>query len=231
MERKPLIGLAMPADAENGRLSLSCAYVRAVAEAGGIPVCLVPEREETLLRCALDCDGLLLTGGGDISPAVFGVTSDLCRGVDEARDAFELSLCRAFMREGKPVFGICRGAQLLNTAAGGTLFFDIPGHSQGAPRDAVSHTVAVSPGSRLFSAVGEARIPVNSFHHQAVRDAAPGFRVSALAEDGTAEAIEHETRFWLGVQWHPECLYQNQPSARALFCAFVTEAAKRGQNE
>ena len=171
-------------------------------------------------------DGLLLTGGDDVDASLYGEENFPFNGCfTEERDLFEMALCREAVAQKKPVLGICRGIQLLNVSMGGTLFQDIakqnPGktllmHAQKTPSYSAVHEAIVAPGSRVARALSAApgdRIRVNSFHHQAVKDAAPGFTVSASATDGIIEAIEPSGRdahpFTVGVQWHPERMWRH----------------------
>jgi putative glutamine amidotransferase len=167
---------------------------------------------------ALDqCDGLLLTGGVDVDPATYGEARHPTVETDDVRDAYELALARQALARDLPVLAICRGAQLLNVAAGGTLVQDIPSamstsltHDIDQPKNAIAHDVQVAPGSCLARLLdrrlGKDRtMAVNSRHHQSVKQAAPGFVVSATAPDGVIEAIEKtDAPFCVGVQWHPE---------------------------
>jgi putative glutamine amidotransferase len=205
--RRPVIGVAWP----------KADYLASLERAGAETRELAPDRDP--LPDALDaCDGLLLTGGPDVDPAAYGQaerhpTVEL----DPLRDAYELALARQALARDLPVLAICRGAQVLNVAAGGTLVQDLPSarptsvpHAVNEPAHAIAHDVRVVPGTglaRLLApglAGGEA-LAVNSRHHQSVDEPAPGFIVSAAAGDGTVEAIERpEARFCVGVQWHPE---------------------------
>lgn len=150
------------------------------------------------------CDGLLLPGGGDLDPALYGQESAGSLPPDRARDRAELELIRRFCAERRPVFGVCRGLQILNVAFGGTLVQDLPGHGTVDGRDRL-HSVCARPGSFAAEAYGE-RFRVNSAHHQAVRTPGAGLEISALARDGVIEALEHKTLPVWGVQWHPERL-------------------------
>lgn len=192
-------------------------YVAALERAGAAVRILDPARDEP--RAALDsCDGLLLTGGVDVDPREYGERErHPTVEIDAARDRYELALARAALDRDVPVLAICRGAQVLNVAGGGTLIQDLPAvmpsairHSITEPRNAIAHDVVVSAGTKLAGLLGvdrtaDRRVPVNSRHHQSVRQAAPGFVVSAAAPDGVVEAIERpDAAFCVGVQWHPE---------------------------
>jgi putative glutamine amidotransferase len=155
---------------------------------------------------------------------------NLAREIDSERDALELDLARRAHAEGKPLLGICRGQQVMNVALGGSLWVDIPSqvgsgvmHRQaGASRQAYLHTVEVCAGTRLADLLGTGQGPVNSIHHQAVERLAEGLVVNALAPDGLIEGLEDPCHpFFLGVQWHPEELYTQDPAARRLFQAFA----------
>lgn len=174
-------------------------------------------------------DGLLLCGGGDIDPALFQQPdSGLNRDVDHRRERSDLTLIPAFIAQRKPVFGICRGMQMLNVALGGTLAQDLGqgcGTHEGTQRGDRFHPVSAASGSSLEQLYGP-RFPVNSCHHQAVNAPAPGFRITCRADDGTVEGMEHESLPLFGVQWHPErlCLEFRREDASdglKLFCLFV----------
>ncbi|MCS7287194.1 MAG: gamma-glutamyl-gamma-aminobutyrate hydrolase family protein [Anaerolineae bacterium] len=207
-------------------------YLEAVERAGGIPLIVPPMEEEKLVQIIEFADGLLLSGGGDIHPALYGEEpTEWLRDVNPERDKMEIFLVRKFLQIGKPVLGICRGVQVLNVAAGGSLFQDIFHQRAGsiphsfmppayAP-DHIAHTVNLKPGSLLASILGCSSLGVNSRHHQAVKEVAPGFQAVAWAEDGIIEAIEKEEAglFALGIQWHPEN-FSSPPMAR-IFEAFI----------
>ncbi|MBT9253037.1 MAG: gamma-glutamyl-gamma-aminobutyrate hydrolase family protein [Brockia lithotrophica] len=210
------------------RMGVGERYARRIREAGGVPIALLPpespEDAEDLAASAVDrVDGLLLAGGYDVDPAYYGEAPASGLGtVEPLRDTFEIALVRVFRRAGRPILGICRGAQVLNVALGGTLYQDIPGHNQSAPRPQATHPVFLAAESRLFRIVGGIReLAVNSFHHQAVRTLALELVAVAYAPDGTIEAVEaREGAFLLGVQWHPEWL--EDEASRAIFRAFVS---------
>lgn len=213
-------------------------YVEALTRAGadvrtidaGVPI------DEALSGA----DGVLLTGGADIDPSLYHeARHPATQDAQPGRDALELALAARALERDLPLFAICRGVQVLNVAAGGTLLQDIPtgighmiGHHVTEPRDAEAHPVRVKPGSKLAEAIGpeideHGETLVNSRHHQALAAIAPGMDVTAVAPDGLPEAIERaDRRFCLGVQWHPENFHRSGRFA-GLFEAFVRSAADR----
>jgi putative glutamine amidotransferase len=214
------------------------AYARAVLQAGGAPV-LIPSMltEAGWESVYARLDGILLSGGGDISLEHFsGDAHPRIDGVDPQRDAIELNLLHAAVKDGKPFLGICRGIQLVNVGLGGTLYThlrdqlpDALDHAYpGNMRTVLVHEVNVEAGTRLAGILGEPVLRVNSLHHQGLKDIAPGLRVTSHAPDGLVEAVElPDHPFALAVQWHPEWLTDQQPT-RNLFGAFV-EAAREDQ--
>ena len=213
---------------------LNASYVEAIIQAGGAPFLIPLEAGDQVLRALFErADGILLTGGGDIHPRFFGQTSHpSLSDVQPTRDELELTLARWSLEEGKPLLGICRGIQVMNVAAGGSLYQDIASQCPGAgqhdyyrddsPRDFLAHQVRVEPDSRLARSLGADRLSVNSFHHQALKEVPPLYRVVARAPDGVIEGIEAPDHpFALGVQWHPEELIAGQETARRLFLSFV----------
>jgi putative glutamine amidotransferase len=235
----PLIGIPGRHDqSSHGSpvLAQSRTYVEAVAIAGGAPVLIPLNLDEGALRAIYErLDGLLLAGGVDVHPRHYGeAVHEKCGEIDEARDAVELTLTRWALVEGLPFLAICRGIQVLNVAAGGTLYQDIASQVPGSlkhdywpdyPRNLLPHQVTVHNDSHLAAILGGTRVAVNSLHHQAVKDLAPRFRIVARADDGLIEAIEgHDHPFALGVQWHPEELVEDAPPTRRLFEEFVSAA-------
>jgi putative glutamine amidotransferase len=210
-------------------MALGMTYARALDAAGGMPVVLPPVALETVPALLERLDGVCLSGGPDLDPDAYGAAGRHPElGPTEPEiDAFELALARAADAAGLPVLGICRGAQALNVARGGTLHQHVEGHRQAAVGTVRTHIVSVDAGSRVAELTGAGEIEVNSFHHQAVDALGSGLRVVARALDGTVEAIEDSTReLFLGVQWHAESL-ADRPEHGALFAALV-EAAARG---
>jgi len=199
-------------------------YSEAIVRAGGCPVLSLSGNAQMYAEMA---EGLLLTGGIDLNPHLYG-QEKLYGNVDtdDCLDVLELELFRAFMAAKKPIFGICRGIQLINVALGGSLWQDIPSQCAGAQKhkDSPSHRVMCEKDSivgRLFG--GE--FSVNTFHHQSVRDAAPDLRVTARSADGLAEALEHVSLPIFAVQWHPErmnCAENGMPDMSPLFDYFIS---------
>lgn len=237
---RPLIGITIHPDNDPDRVNLDLLVgliVKGVERAGGLPV-LVPLglSDDALHGLAQRLDGLLLSGGGDVAPERYGATDQHPKlgGVSAERDRTELLLANWAVADEQPLFGICRGAQLLNVSLGGTLYQDIsehPGaihHTYGDDDFARRpHAVQVGEETRLARILGRPILDVNSLHHQGIRAIAPGLRVAAQAPDGLVEAIERPgDHFALAVQWHPECLL-DLPEHQALFDALVTAARTR----
>ncbi|NLG78863.1 MAG: gamma-glutamyl-gamma-aminobutyrate hydrolase family protein [Firmicutes bacterium] len=238
---RPLVGVTCSTSSSNEadeskKHTLPHDYVYALTRVGGEAVILPAGDSESAIRLASALDGILLSGGADLDPRHFGEDPHPRLGhIDPERDEFELALVRAAVQAGTPILAICRGIQVLNVAMGGTLYQDIPSqvngaikHRQDAPRYHASHKVVVERHSKLAGMVGAGDVLVNSFHHQAVREVAPGFFVSARSTDGVIEGIEsaHDL-FVVGVQWHPECMTDQYPAMLEIFAAFVAEAAAR----
>jgi putative glutamine amidotransferase len=232
MKKLPRIGLTAAYKHETTLYTCRKNYVKAVREAGGMVYLLPPAAEKGLAEAyAAGLDGLLLTGGGDVHPRFFGGYSIWeLEEVSLMRDTFEIELVKAMVASAKPILGICRGIQVINVALGGTLYQDLrrelPGslqHRQDSSRSEAAHKVKLKEGSLLFRLLGASEIWVNSLHHQAVKDLAPGLRQSAFAEDGVIEALEGLSGFLLGVQWHPEDLV-NEEHAKVLFQGLVAAA-------
>jgi putative glutamine amidotransferase len=239
MPQRPVIGLTLDierpeASPEGGgrrRLpsyALRENYCAAVVRAGGVPV-LLPHETELAETYLAGLDGLIVTGGAfDVDPAIFGASErHPSVTTKDQRTAFELAATRAALASDLPVLGICGGQQLLNVALGGTLVQHIPdevagalAHEQPNPRDEAGHKVRITPGTLLHRIVGAEELAVNSAHHQAVHEIAPGLVVDAVAPDGVIEGIEDpRRRFCIGVQWHPE--FEISAGDTRLFAALV----------
>lgn len=241
--RAPVVGVpCFEAERAGSRRPLvgnNLAYVQALTAAGAAPVLIPPGLDDQALRAICGrLDGLLLTGGADVDPALYGEERQpFCQEPEPERDRLELAMVARALEDDLPVLGICRGMQTLNVALGGDLYQDIeaqePGKMRHAlsdlPRDHRAHEVTLEPGSRLAKIVGAERVAVNSLHHQAVRRVGNGARVVAWATDGVAEGMEApEHRFVVAVQYHPEELAPTDEASRRLFAAFVA-ACREGE--
>lgn len=221
------------------RFAMSDTYVRAVQSAGGVPIVLPPQ-----LGNAADLidtiDGLLLSGGADVAPDRYGeqVLHPDTYGVDPLRDEFEIELIAEARRRDLPMFCICRGIQILNVAFGGTLIQHIQDnapsatphqqHEAGIPKEEIAHSVTPIPDGLVAQLYGSDAFGVNSFHHQALKDVAEAFTVEAVSEDGLVEAISVPGhRFMLGVQWHPEMMFERHTEQLAPFRALIAAAEAR----
>jgi putative glutamine amidotransferase len=241
-QAKPIIGIpCRTVHDPSSPLSFSgipFSYTRAVEEAGGAPI-LIPLNlsEETLLSIFERLDGLLLAGGLDVHPKEFGEeVQPYCGEIETPRDEVELRMTRWALADEKPIFGICRGIQMLNVAAGGTLYQDIPSqletnlphpYRKGDPYNQRAHSVDIDSDSRVARLLGTTQLEVNSLHHQSLKKVAPGLKVIARAPDGVIEAVESDDdRFIVGVQFHPELLWDEDARMHRLFEEFVASARK-----
>ena len=224
---KPIIGITFSSKIVSGT---SKNYIRAIEEFGGIPRILYPGVPDSEFA---DINGLLLTGGGDIHPDNFDQEwHPALKFVNEDRDELEIPLCREKIEADLPVFGICRGIQIMSVAMGGSLYQDVPSQfidplthpAKGNTEDS-KHEIEIEHGSRLSKIVGKSADEVNSAHHQAVDEIGEGFVVTARSEDEVIEAIENPLKkFVLGVQYHPERMIQTAEfldHRRKLFEAFI----------
>ena len=212
--RKPIIGIT--GNYDSGKCTLLEGYYRSVLAAGGTPLIIPPFNDTDAMLSLLDrVDALILSGGGDINPLYLGEEPMReLSSINPARDWHELMLVRLAANRQIPILGICRGLQVMTAALGGKLYQDIYKetsatlkHSQDTDRHIATHSVHLSPSSMLAKLFDCIHLPVNSFHHQAVKEAAPGFAVTALSPDGLIEAVESTThKSMIGVQWHPECM-------------------------
>ncbi|MGD8367562.1 MAG: gamma-glutamyl-gamma-aminobutyrate hydrolase family protein [Desulfobacterales bacterium] len=211
-----------------------CNYSRAVAACGGAPVLIPTDSDQrSLHRILRAADGLLLSGGPDVHPGFYGEEPIPGLGeIDEPLDRMEIAAVRAALAENLPVLAVCRGIQVLNIALGGTVYQDIGsqvpeaiGHRQQAAKSVPTHSVRIERPSLLFDILRRRNIRVNGRHHQAVKDVAEGLQVAGRAPDGLVEAVFSPRHpFVLGVQWHPEGLFETDPLSRKLFSAFVKAA-------
>jgi putative glutamine amidotransferase len=240
----PVIGITASIDhrspAFGETYSLTRKYAEGVLQAGGVPVIVPHNFDEESLRIVLDrLDGIVLSGGGDIDPALFGEEAHpaTCE-IEPDRDRVELALARWLVERDVPFLAICRGIQVLNVALGGSLVQDIPSQVPGAlphsfdrkttPRDYLAHPVKIDPTSQLARVMQLETPQTNSWHHQSIKEVADGLLVTAVALDGVIEAVEVPgRRYAIGVQWHPEWMFEKRVEQRRLFEGLVraSEAA------
>lgn len=235
MRFRPVIGITASYNEENQRLSLSERYFDAIIRAGGLPVMLPLATDKNVVCALLDSiDGLLLSGGVDVLPARYGEeTLPACGTIHENRDESELMMTRCALERKMPIFGICRGIQVLAVALGATLFQDIESqlgipakqHKQEQPYDDPVHTVRFKEGG-LFERITQTTLmPTNSMHHQSIKEAGDRIRIEGITMDGIIEAIcakDNDAVF--GVQFHPEYLAHYSDFAERLFAYFVEKA-------
>lgn len=238
MRNRPLIGITAGLNDQEKYQVLSRYFMEAITSQGALPVMLPLTTDEKLLQSYVDeLDGFLFSGGADVDPLLFGeYQHPACGSICPLRDEHELTLARLLLKQGsKPVLGICRGLQVLNIALGGDIYQDLPAqydgnliaHRQKQPSYYPSHPVDVAADSLLHRICGSEKLMVNSLHHQAIRKVGQ-WQTCATAPDGVIEAAELPGHpFFLGVQWHPERLYESDSAAKALFSAFVNACACR----
>ncbi|MFL6248609.1 MAG: gamma-glutamyl-gamma-aminobutyrate hydrolase family protein [Thermoanaerobaculia bacterium] len=232
---KPLIGIGSDAqhiEGERDRAFVYMTYVEALRRAGAVPV-LIPPQPENAAELVEGLDGILLAGGEDCDPTLYGQERhpEVVHLMDERRQSNDLALAKAARERGIPTLGICLGLQMMNVAAGGTLVQDIDSHIEteiqhaSKPEDRARHDVMVEQGTKLATIVPAVELNVNSSHHQAIAEVGDGLHVTAHAPDGVVEGVEDPRHpFYVGVQWHPEDM-AGEGSARTIFDAFV-EAAR-----
>lgn len=232
---KPIIGIGTDVQSPTGereRAFIYLTYVEALRRAGAIPV-LVPPQPENAKEIVDELDGVLLAGGEDCDPALFGEQRHpTVEPMDPRRQTNDVSLAEAARERGIPTLGICLGVQVMNVAAGGSLVQDIDSQMEteiqhaSEPENRARHDVLVEQGTKLAAILGERELNVNSSHHQAIKRVGEGLRVTALAPDGVIEGLEDPKHpFYIGVQWHPEDM-SGEASATGIFGAFV-DAARR----
>jgi putative glutamine amidotransferase len=239
---RPVIGIVGNLLVEQGGFSpgmersyVNNDYVAAVERAGGIPLILPVVRGQDVAERQTECaDALLISGGYDIDPLLYGEEPHRAlEFVYRDTDIFQLRTIKTALAKGQPLLAICKGIQLLNVACGGTIYQDldeIPDsfvkHSQNRKRSCPSHTVVAEEGSVIAELLGTS-FPVNSYHHQAVKDVGRGLKVTSRAMDGVTESLEIEGEsFVVGVQWHPEMMMSGGDDMLPLFLRLVEEAEK-----
>ena len=227
---KPIIGIFAEVDLEQNT-KVSSAYIRAIEASGGIPILLpyVKDRD-TIEHFVNICNGFLFTGGADIEPQRYGEQKkNTCGEIQYARDELEFAVLQVVNNSSKPIMAICRGAQLINVALGGTLYQDIPSemntpisHRQTEPKNSPSHNVQIMKNTPLFDLAKKTVITANSFHHQAIKKLGEGLEIMAVADDGIVEAAYlHGERYVRAYQWHPERLYETDIYNRLVFDDFI----------
>jgi putative glutamine amidotransferase len=231
MDGRPRIGLTCSPLRAEGYYD---PYLEAIESAGAEAVVISPlptqPSPEDTERILTGIDGLMVPGGWDVAPEEYGGNrvTEMTQ-LDRALDQTEAALVRGAVGSGVPVLGICRGQQLINVALGGSLLQHIDGHDgHGQPRSLLAHVVAIDPDSEL-GRVAPQELMVNSLHHQAVKDLAPGLRATAHSPDGIVEGLESADGMVVAVQSHPEELITDEPWARALFAQFVARSAGRAR--
>jgi putative glutamine amidotransferase len=201
-------------------------YVDAIQRAGGLPFLLPPTEDHDIIRASIErCDGIVLHGGGDVSPTSYGQTEHArLFGVNPALDIFEINAVQHALTLDIPILAICRGHQILNVALGGTLIQHLDTTDE--HRDTM-HDVQLVPGSRAALAMGTHEPLVHSFHHQAIDEVGSHLTVIGTYRDGTIEAVEHQTAQWVvGVQWHPEDTAEHDAPNQGLFNELVKQARR-----
>lgn len=239
---KPVIGITARVE-EDQTYSLDPVYGRAILQAGGLPLIVPIVDEDDIPLLCERLDGLIVTGGGDINPTLYGEEPHVMLGaVYPGSDEYEEELILNFLKLDKPFIGMCRGMQMFNVALGGTVYQDLESqfegtlyqHKQMAMRTHRTHSVQLEEDSLLYKIMQEKKFNVNSFHHQGVKDVAEKLQVSARAADGLVEALESPNhQFAMGIQWHPEeFALQGDEASCNIFAHFVKEClADKKQNQ
>ena len=232
---KPVIGIVPLIDETKDSFWMLPGYMQGITEAGGIPVMLpLTDDKETIGRLLDLLQGILLTGGHDVDPLLYGEEPiPQCGKPCRERDAMEAELLRQALERDMPVLGICRGIQFLNVHLKGTLYQDLPAqhpsdieHHQKPPYDVPVHSVSILKDSPLFALLNRDTLSVNSYHHQAIREKSEELKIMAVSEDGLVEAVEMpDRRFVWAVQWHPEFSFRKDESSRRIFREFVKHCA------
>lgn len=237
MDHRPIIGIAGSHNEADNHISIKQTYIHAILRAGGLPILLPMTEDEHIINELLQhIDGLLLSGGGDIEPSYFGEEIiDACGKPDILRDKFELSITPKAILRNMPVFGICRGVQVLAVSLGGTLVQDIETqcnlaratHYQANPFHVPHHRITLNPDGLLAGITGSNFLQTNSMHHQSIKNPGSELIVEASTEDGIIEAVSMKaSNRVFGVQFHPEYLCENDPSIALMFTYFVNQSKK-----
>ena len=232
MNRTKMVGISTSGSAKSGNYHISAQYSGSIVAAGGTPVLLAPLADKDTISALVDkCDGIMLSGGVDVSPALYGEEKlESCGDPSEERDSFELELVRTALEKNKPILCICRGVQLLNVAMGGSLWQDIPSqlpnsicHRSSEEPPAEHNVILTAPKITEKIEFNSVTFAVNSYHHQAIKALGKGLEIFAEAEgDGMIEGIyAPDKKFVVGVQWHPELWAEKDNNAMAIFTAFV----------
>lgn len=238
---KPFIGISGNIIIDQGghfpgyeRAYVNNDYIEAVTLAGGMPFIMPIVEDEDLIKQQVEqIDGLILSGGQDVNPLFYGEEpSQKLGSIFPKRDLYEQQLIRYAIKKKKPILAICRGMQILNVTCGGTLYQDISliegasiKHNQHSIPSLPTHSVIIKEGTHLYRLYEDKTI-TNSFHHQAVKQVAPGFRIAALSKDGVIEAIEKEgNHFVVGIQWHPEMMAKKHEHMLNLFKCFIEQTS------
>lgn len=234
---KPVVGIVPLVDETKDSLWMLPGYMNGITEAGGIPIILPLTSDKDSISQLLDSvDGILLTGGHDVDPKLYGEEPiPECGAVCGERDSMESELLNQALEKDMPILGICRGIQFLNAYLGGTLYQDLPvqhpsdiEHHQKPPYDVPVHEVTVAKESGLFRFLNKESLSVNSYHHQAVKDKADYLSVMAVSEDGLIEAVEMpDKKFVWALQWHPEFSYLKDDDCRKVFEEFVRKCGRK----
>lgn len=241
--KKPLIGIVGNKLINEGtifpgyeKVYVSDDYIQAVHMAGGVPIILpLLSDADTIARQLEMLDGIVISGGYDVNPLVYGEEpAEKQEFICPERDNYDIKIIRMALELNKPILGICRGLQIINVALGGTLYQDLSQnsdcyikHRQKSKPDVAGHTVETVKNTKIHKILGNS-ILVNSFHHQAIKELAPGFVLSAMAKDGIIEAIEKEDGFVVAVQWHPEMMIRKYPEMLEIFKILIKESMKEG---
>lgn len=243
MGKKPVIGISGSIMIDQGgmfpgykRAYVNDDYILAIHKNGGIPMMLpLVDDEEVIKEQIKNIDGLLLSGGHDVDPMFYDEEPSQKLGETfPERDIFDMKLIKYALEMKKPIMGVCRGMQMINVYFGGSLYQDLSfidgctiKHVQGHTPSLATHTANITEGTKLETILGTNKTLINSFHHLAAKEIGKGLVVSARALDGVVEAIEHESEFVIGTQWHPEMMAQKDEMMKKIFVAFVNECNKK----